>query len=160
MKTYLKLSTLGTLLISLTLAAVVRIATPAFASNTTYYVDCSAATNGSGTQSSPWNNVTTVNATTFGSGDSILFKRGTTCSGALWPKGSGVSGSPITLDTYGTGALPIINGGSNQYAFQLSDQEYWQVQNMEFTGGTRYGVFLTVTSGTKNYFRLTNLVVH
>jgi hypothetical protein len=160
MKTYLRLSAIGTLLISLVLAVGARIVTPVFAANTTYYVDCSAGSNGTGTQSSPWNNLATVNATTFGSGDSILFKRGTTCSGALWPKGSGASGSPITADAYGTGALPIINGGANQYALQLSDQEYWKVQNMEFTGGTRYGIFLTVTTGTKNYFRLTNLVVH
>src|SRR5436190_21236699 len=97
MKAYLKLSTLGTLLISLTLALGVRLASPVFAANTTYYVDCSAASNGTGTQSSPWNNLATVNATTFGSGDSILFKRGITCSGPLWPKGSGASGSPITL---------------------------------------------------------------
>jgi hypothetical protein len=160
MKTYFRLSAVGTLLLSLALAVGTRIVTPAFAANTTYYVDCSAGSNGNGTQSSPWNNLATVNATTFGSGDSILFKRGTTCSGSLWPKGSGTNGSPITLDTYGTGPLPIINGGSNQYAFQLSDQEYWQVQNLEFTGGTRYGIFLTVTSGTKSYFRLNNLVVH
>src|SRR5437867_2288096 len=50
-------------------------ATPAPA--TTYYVDCSAATNGSGTQASPWNSLISPNATTFGPGDSLLFKRGT-----------------------------------------------------------------------------------
>src|SRR6185436_16578118 len=160
MKTYLKLSTVGTLLISLALAVGTRIVTPAFASNTTYYVDCSASSNGNGTQSSPWNNVATVTATTFGSGVSILFKRGTTCSGTLWPKGSGASGSPITLDAYGTGALPIINGGTNEEAIKLSDQQYWKIQNLETTGGTTYGIFVTVTSGTANYFRLTNLIVH
>jgi hypothetical protein len=32
--------------------------------------------NGSGTQASPWNNLATVNGTTFAAGDQILFKRG------------------------------------------------------------------------------------
>ena len=40
---------------------------------TTYYVDCSAGTNGSGSSSSPWNTITSVNATTFSPGDAILF---------------------------------------------------------------------------------------
>lgn len=38
----------------------------ALAAGTTYYVNCSAATNGSGTQASPWNTVGSVNSTTFG----------------------------------------------------------------------------------------------
>ena len=71
-----------------------------------FYVDCSALTNGSGTQASPWNNLATVNGTTFAAGDQILFKRGTTCVGQLWPKGSGASGNPITVSAYGTGARP------------------------------------------------------
>lgn len=82
------------------------------AAGTAYYVDCSAATNGNGTQASPWNNLSTVNSTTFAAGDQILFKRGTTCVGQLWPKGSGVSGNPITVSAYGTGARPVINGNN------------------------------------------------
>src|SRR5581483_8910294 len=86
------------------------------ATGTAYYVDCSASSNGSGSQSSPWNGVSSVNATTFQPGDQILFKRGTTCTGALAPKGSGSSGAPITVDAYGTGALPVIAAGSSATA--------------------------------------------
>src|SRR5262245_11690650 len=93
---------------------------------TTYYVDCSSPTNGSGTQASPWNNLATVNGTTFAAGDQILFKRGTTCVGQLWPKGSGVSGNPITVSAYGTGLRPAING-NNAVApvVTIKDQNYW-----------------------------------
>src|SRR5689334_19517249 len=49
----------------------------------TYYVDCSAATNGNGTQTSPWNSVASPNATTFGPGDQLLFKRGATCNSGV-----------------------------------------------------------------------------
>src|ERR1051325_5904135 len=81
------------LLMSATLLSVVTYS--ALAANTNYYVDCSAATNGNGTQSSPWNNLVTVSGATFGGGDTIFFKRGTTCSGQLWPQGSGSTTSPI-----------------------------------------------------------------
>jgi hypothetical protein len=125
------------------------------ATGTAYYVDCSASANGSGSQSSPWNGVSSVNATTFQPGDQILFKRGTTCNGALAPKGSGSSGAPITVDAYGTGALPVIAAGSSATAaFELSDQSYWNVQDLQITGGVDYGVY--VTGSTANA-ALTNI---
>ncbi len=110
------------IMILLISAALLSIAThSALAANTSYYVDCSAASNGSGTQSSPWNSLVTVSGTTFGGGDTIFFKRGTTCSGQLWPKGSGSATSPITIDSYGSGALPIINGGTGNTHHLLPD---------------------------------------
>lgn len=130
--------------------------------NTTYYVDCSASTNGSGTQASPWNALSSVNSTTFGSGDQILLKRGTTCSGTLHPLGSGASGSPIIIDAYGTGAVPIISGGSNEEALKLLDQQYWEVNDLEITGGYKYGVFVgaDTASTTFTHIYLSNLNVH
>ncbi len=132
------------------------------AANTNYYVDCSAASNGSGTQASPWNNLASVNATTFGSGDSILFKRGTTCSGQLWPLGSGTSSSAyITIGDYGSGPLPIINGGGNQSAIKLYNQQYWHIQNIEAIGGNPYGIYVSGNvSAVLNHFRVTNVVAH
>src|SRR5215204_498440 len=55
----------------------------------TYYVDCSAAANGNGTQASPWNNLATVNARTFAPGDNLVFKRGTTCTGFFYFSSAG-----------------------------------------------------------------------
>ncbi len=85
---------------------------------TTYYLDCSAVANGSGTQASPWNSLATANARTFQPGDELLLNRGTTCNGALDPQGSGSSASPIVVDAYGTGALPVINGGAKLCSWQ------------------------------------------
>jgi len=56
------------------------------------YVDCSAATNGTGTQASPWNTLASVNTISFSAGDQLLFKRAVTCSGTLAPRGSGIYG--------------------------------------------------------------------
>lgn len=129
---------------------------------TAYYVDCSSGSNGSGTLGSPWNTLSSVNSRTFTAGDTILLKKGTVCSGSLTPGGSGSSGSPITIDAYGTGtAKPIISAGTNPNAIKLFNQSYWVIQNIETTGGQGRGIWISGdVNGTLNYFRLTNLTVH
>jgi hypothetical protein len=143
--------------------AVAAVATPAAAATgVTYYVDCAASANGSGTEASPWNSTASVNAVTFQPDDQILFDRGTTCSGNLAPPGSGASGEPITAGAYGTGALPIIAAGSTATAaFELSDQSYWNIQDLEITGGVDYGVYVTgdTADATITNINLTNLDV-
>jgi hypothetical protein len=126
------------------------------------YFDCSAAANGTGTQSSPWNTLASVNVPTFNPGDQILLKRGTTCNGMLAPRGSGSASSPIVIDAYGTGTQPVIDGGTNQAAVQLFNQQGWEINNLEVVGGNLYGVFVggNTTNATWTHFRLTNLNVH
>src|ERR1043165_5529756 len=98
--------------------------TPTSAPAATYYVDCSVAANGTGKQTSPWNNLTTVNGRTFAAGDSLLFKRGTTCTGFFYFSSAGTSSNRITIGAYGTGALPIINGNFAQAAVELMNPSY------------------------------------
>ena len=137
---------------------------------TTYYVDSVGGNdNNNGTsQSSAWQTLTKVNATTFGAGDQILFKCGCAWSGQLHPQGSGASGSPIVINTYGTGAKPIIaGGGAAQEALLLSNQQYWEVNNLEITNwaaagpGLRQGVRILGTEvGQLNHIYLKTLNVH
>ena len=128
----------------------------------TTYVDCSASSNGTGTQSSPWNTLASVSGATFSPGNQLLFKRGMTCSGVLAPLGSGTTASPIVIDAYGTGPQPIIDGGMNYSAVQLNNQQGWEINNLEIVGGNYYGVYIAVTSPntTCTHFRLTNLNIH
>ena len=49
----------------------------------------------------------------FNPGDNILFRRGDTWSEILTPQGSGNASSPIIYDAYGSGNLPIIDGGTD-----------------------------------------------
>jgi hypothetical protein len=135
---------------------------PPPATGSTFYVNCSAATNGNGTQSSPWNALSSVNAATFNPGDKILFGRGTTCNGSLAPLGSGTSSSPIVIDAWGAGPQPIIDGGTNLAAVQLIGQQGWEINNLEVVGGNNYGVNIagTAPNTAYTYFRLTNLNVH
>jgi len=132
-------------------------------SGPTYYANCSLATDGNGSQSSPWNSLSDVNTHTFVAGDSLFLARGSTCSGSLQPQGSGTSGSPITIDAFGTGALPIINAGSaSNAAAYLNNQQYWTISDLEIVGGVQYGLYITgnTPNQTLSGFTLTNLNVH
>jgi hypothetical protein len=126
-----------------------------------YYVDCSAATNGNGTQASPWNNLATVNARTFAPGDSLLFKRGTTCTGFFSFSSAGTSSSRITIGAYGTGALPIIDGNFSQAAVELMNPSYVTMQDLEVINGRTWGILATTNvEGVSTGLTLQNLVVH
>lgn len=106
-----------------------------------YYVNCAAKTNGTGTAGSPWNRTKFVNAHgAYAAGDHILLKRGTTCSGRLDLSGSGVTGSPIVIGAYGSGAKPTINGGgtpNNTGTVQLVNVHDWTVQDLHLTNKTK-----------------------
>lgn len=82
------------------------------ASATSYYVSSSAGSDSnSGTSSAaPWQTVGHVNGQAFQPGDQILFRRGDTWNESLVPPSSGVAGSPITFDSYGTGPAPNLTG--------------------------------------------------
>ena len=125
-----------------------------------YFVDCSAAVPGDGSESKPWNSLAMANRYQFSAGESLLFKRGAVCEGSLNPQGSGAPGAPIVIDSYGDGSLPIISAGENEYAIKLANQSYWEIRSIETTGGTRYGIFVTVDATVSEYIFLKNVVVH
>lgn len=132
----------------------------------TYYVDSTSGHDtAAGTDTThPWQTLGAVNATTFSAGDQILFKRGGTWSGQLHPQGNGAAGSPIIIDAYGSGASPIINGGSltwnsttnalgSSAAVYLQNQQYWVIQNLEIVNDSNTDNFGTSTysSSTDSY---------
>lgn len=132
------------------------------ASPTAYYVDCSAKTNGNGTEAHPWNSLAAANTNAFRPGDKLLLRRGTTCHGTLNPQGSGSSAAPIAIDAYGTGPMPVVSGGANEEALKLFNQQYWDIKDLEITGGDLYGAFISgdQPNSTLNHIHLTNLNVH
>ncbi len=81
----------------------------------TYYVDATGG-NDANTGLSPdvaWKTLDKVNRSTFGPGDSILFKRGEVFRGQFYlsnAKNNGAAGAPITFDAYGSGAKPVWMG--------------------------------------------------
>ena len=107
-----------------------QISPAASASSTgrSFYVDSRQGndTNPGTSPDKPWRSLDKVNGTVFRGGDSILLKSGSKWTGQLWPKGSGVEGSPITVDMYGGGVKPAIHGDGRVHdAVLLKKQEYW-----------------------------------
>ena len=72
----------------------------------TFYIDPSAASNGNGTQARPFNS---WNSVSFQRGNTYLQKAGTTYPGLLaLVSVQGTASMPIVIDSYGTGAAPIV----------------------------------------------------
>ncbi|MGW2791807.1 hypothetical protein ACWC9H_18005 [Streptomyces sp. NPDC001251] len=112
-------------------AAQLGCATPALASSTTYYVDCSAATNGTGSAASPINSMPAANALTLVPGDALLFKRGVTCKGQLYARFSGSLNAPVTYGSYGTAGTARIDANGNYAAVWLKNASYVTVEDLE-----------------------------
>ncbi|MGN9841144.1 carboxypeptidase regulatory-like domain-containing protein [Nonomuraea sp. H19] len=111
-------------------------AAAAVQAGTTYYVDAAAGDDSASglDETHAWKSLAKVNATTFAPGDRILLRAGQRWTGRLWPKGSGASGAPITIDRYGDGAKPRIDGaGQVDDAVRLFNQEHWTIRNLEVT---------------------------
>lgn len=129
------------------LALLALCALPRIAHATTYYVD-DVGGNDSNSGTSPataWRTLNRVNSQSqFYAGDEIRFRAGGTWTGQLRPKGNGTSTAPITIDRYGSGNAPKINGnGAGQRcsdqqvtaegAIYLVDQSGWAIKNLEIT---------------------------
>ena len=127
-----------------------------------FHVDCRAGNDDHDGRSpgTAWRSLAKVNATTYHPGDSILLQRGTRCTGTLWPKGSGEPGRPIRLAAYGEGPLPIVDGTGGEAAVKLFDQQHWEIETIEATGGNPYGIHVSGGEGTLRHFRIRNVVVH
>jgi hypothetical protein len=137
---------------------------------TTYFVDSVGGNDSnSGTNiAAPWQSLAKLNATTFQSGDNILLKAGSIWTGQLHPLGSGDYNAQITIDMYGSGAKPVINGGGiNGGAFYLLNQEYWSINNLELSnyGSTsnpkKQGILIKNDCvGTLNRIYVRNCYIH
>ena len=140
------------------------------AAGTTYYVSSSGGNDSnSGTAATQaWRSLAKVNSIAFQPGDQILFKSGDTFTGGLAPQGSGASGQPVVVDTYGSGPKPHLDGaGKVNAVVKLQNQQYWTVQNLELTNdaGTdtseRWGVDIVGNNaGTLHGIHVNNLTIH
>lgn len=156
--------------------------------NTCYFVDSAASDEGTGTQDKPFNSLDSINAITFGPGDKILIKSGSTFTGQLYPKGSGSADAPIIIDMYGGDTKPVIDGdgrssaanpgptesgpfGEKAAAVYLLNSEYVEINNLEVTnwsdttsnndGAERSGIRVEATGGgTYNHIYIKNCYVH
>lgn len=84
------------------------------ASATNFYVSTSAGGSNAGTLANPWTSISSLNSNmgSINAGDSVLFKRGDTFTGQLIVTRSGSAGNLIKFAAYGTGANPVLSGGT------------------------------------------------
>jgi hypothetical protein len=127
----------------------------------TYYVDCAAGSDAAAGTSeiAAWRTTAKVSDTTFLPGDVVLIRRGTRCTGMLWPKGSGTPIAAIRLSAFGSGAHPVVDGGRDEAAIKLFNQQGWEIENLETTGGEPYGIYIGADAGELKHFRIRNTVV-
>jgi hypothetical protein len=79
---------------------------------TTYYVDCAGNDAAGGTTTATaWQSLARASAADLGPGDALLLRRGCTWTGTLTVPWVGTPTSPVRVDAYGTGALPLIQNG-------------------------------------------------
>jgi hypothetical protein len=104
-------SSLARVILLVAVAVFTAQSSPLSAASPVYYVDSAGGsdTNAGTSISKPWKTLTKVNSTRFAPGDSVYFKRGSTWSGELDIRDSGVQGMPITFADYGSGARPTIS---------------------------------------------------
>ncbi|HZB88355.1 MAG TPA: right-handed parallel beta-helix repeat-containing protein [Terracidiphilus sp.] len=126
-----------------------------------YFVDCSASAGGDGSSNRPWNTLAPAQAHLFEAGDTIALARGAVCHGAFSPQGSGVEGKPIRLTAYGQGPQPrIVAPSTDRQVLMLFNQEYWQIDSLDLSGSSKYGIFVSGDKGTLHHIYLKNLSVH
>lgn len=132
------------------------------ASGTRVFVDCAAGddAHGGGSPATAVRTIAAVNKRVFSPGDSVLLRRGTRCAGMFSPSGSGLAARPITLGAYGSGPAPVIDGSGNESAIRLLDQQGWHIENIETTGGSRYGIHVGAGRARMSHFRISNVDVH
>lgn len=87
----------------------VLVIAPSLCFSTSYYVSCTGSDSNNGTSSStPWATLAKASAQPYAPGDQVLLLDGCVWVGTFQPTTSGISGNPITLSNYGSGALPRI----------------------------------------------------
>ncbi|HLY43028.1 MAG TPA: right-handed parallel beta-helix repeat-containing protein [Terracidiphilus sp.] len=131
------------------------------ASQREYFIDCSAADAGDGSSAHPWNSLLAAEGYLFQPGDEIELARGTVCRGSFSPQGSGDPQHRIRLTAYGKGRRPrIVAPETARQALLLFNQEFWQVDSLDISGGNTYGVFVSGDKGKLSQIHLKNLDVH
>ena len=117
---------------------------PATAAATAYYVSADGRDTNSGTSpQSAWQTLERVNAAALRAGDSVSLRRGDVFSGGLLVSQSGTSRLRITLNSYGSGPLPVVTAGLEGTCVRLDGDfitvDGLQAESCGYAGFAVYG---------------------
>lgn len=151
-----------------TLAALVLtgISTPAWATNTTFYVNNQTGSNcsdaGPASLAQPWCTFTPINSHgAFGPGDKILLAKGATWNQQMNLSGTGTASNGISVSAYGSGANPKIsrNGSVDDRGIKLVDGDYWSFSHLEVANAAS-GILAFYDTTGHNGLSFTDIYVH
>jgi len=119
-----------------------------------YYIDNShpaASDKNAGTSpGAPWATLAPASAKALAPGDMISLKAGTSYDGALSIKSKGTAGAPITVNSYGYGAKPLIRGnptvGSYASAITLDKAQYVSIDGLALSSAAYSGVNISASN--------------
>ncbi len=122
-----------------------------------YYFDSVAGSdaNSGSSPSTAWRSISNLSQAAIAPGTSILLARGSTFAGQLTLMKSGTAANVIAVDAYGTGAPPILTGGT--YGVLGQGISYISISNLAITNVTDTGV-LGAGNGTE-YWTVSNCTV-
>ena len=117
-----------------------------------YYIDATNGNNDSdGSQSRPWKTLSRISYSDFAPGDNILLKRGEAWNENLLALFSGNNDNPISINAYGEGDSPVINGFVYVAASNIN------FQNLDIKGSELAGFVMDASSSR---VALTNNKIH
>ena len=117
---------------------------------TNYYVSNSGNNSNNGTSpSTPWATFANVNTLTFSAGDNLYLACGSTWNEGLSVQGSGSSGSPINITSYGSGSAPVISlsNEDTDVCLAVTNGSYWTISGLELSDAN-VGILFYYSSGT------------
>lgn len=104
-----------------------------------------------------WATLAKVSALTLGPGDHVMLKCGSTWNEQLTLNGSGTSGNIILVNSYGSGAKPLIvrNSQSADTCILASNNSYIFIQNLALSNA-KNGIYAVSAGGTNHGFTIDN----
>lgn len=127
---------------------------------TQYYFSTSGVTGNSGLSPAAPIPLSKFGAITFAAGDQALFKCNDVFTGTFAMGYSGTSGNVITLGSYGTGNIPVIDAGaSGTPVFTSNGKSFLLIQNIEFRNSTAANGLLYFL-GSASDIEVVNCYIH
>lgn len=140
---------------------------PAFLAHaTSYYIKNGGNDNLDGhSDVNAWASFTRINATQLSAGDAVYLKCGSTWTGPLHPPtAKGTAVAHITLTSYGSGNMPVINGASmtTGACIQIEGASWWDIsgiacQNSKLGLYLRYYADFNNTNVNVTWMSFTNM---